>query len=132
MLDWENPAPTVAASADVHAGAAAVADPRWVLNDRPEPPPVIVALDGTWHRPLTTLELAALQGLPVRRPDGNWLELPGSDAKRREMIGNVVPPPTAQAIADEILMTLLMEVSGSTFRLSMQAPWVRRDDEARQ
>src|SRR5207249_4660510 len=58
---------------------------------------IIRALDGTWHRPFTTLELAALQGL--LEPDEH-LELEGrSDSAWRERIGNAVPSPTAAAIA---------------------------------
>jgi len=125
VLDWEQTAGTVAASADVHAGCAAVADPRWAMTDRPEPPPVIIAEDGTWHRPLTTLELLVLQGFDPRRSDGSYLVLPGrSDARWREHIGNAVPPPTARAIAEQILITLLMDDAGTTFRLSTAAPWV--------
>ena len=95
------------------------------MTDRPEPPPVIIAEDGTWHRPLTTLELLVLQGFDPRRSDGSYLVLPGrSDARWREHIGNAVPPPTARAIAEQILITLLMDDAGTTFRLSTAAPWV--------
>ena len=67
---------------------------------------VIRALDGTWHRPLTTLELAALQGLPTKI-DGEWLQLAGgSKARWRKRIGNAVPPATAEAIALTIWRTL--------------------------
>lgn len=114
---WGEPASTVIGSADVHAGAAAVADSRLpelpASGDRPDPPPVIISEDGTWHRPLTTMELAALQGLPVRMPDGTPLRLAGrSDARWRKAIGNAVPPPAAQAIAEQMLLTLLQAESG--------------------
>lgn len=126
VVRWDEPAPTVTGSGDVHAqGAAAVADPR--IPDDSEPGVwVIVAEDGTWHRPLTTLELAALQGFPVRLPDGRPLVLAGNSHRRwRERIGNAVPPPAAQAIAESMLTTLLQARAGE-WALSMWATalWV--------
>lgn len=67
---------------------------------------MIRALDGTWHRPFTTLELAALQGMVDLE---ETLELHGtSDSAWRERIGNAVPPPAAQAIAGVMGRTLLL------------------------
>ncbi|MFX8262592.1 hypothetical protein ABTL46_22305, partial [Acinetobacter baumannii] len=58
---------------------------------------VIRAMDGTWHRPFTTLELAALQSLVDF--DQPALELAGtSDSLWREHIGNMVPPDAAEAM----------------------------------
>ncbi len=83
----------------------------------------IIAEDDTWHRPFTTLELAALQGLV--EPEEH-LELAGlSDSKWRERIGNAVPPPTAQAIASVMGETLVLSRAGETFVLSNQPVWVR-------
>jgi hypothetical protein len=83
----------------------------------------IRALDGTWHRPFTTLELAYLQGL--FDPE-DQAELDGmSDQAWRERIGNAVPPPAAQAIASEMGRTLLLAWSGESFRLSASPIWVR-------
>lgn len=83
----------------------------------------IRALDDTWHRPFTTFELAALQGLVD--PEAQ-LELDGlSDSAWRERIGNAVPPPAAQAIASEMGRTLLLAWSGETFALSSTPIWVR-------
>ena len=88
----------------------------------------IVAEDGTWHRPFTTLELASLQSL-VDPED--WLELDGlSDSAWRERIGNAVPPDAAQAIAEEIGRTLLLAWTGETFQLSATPIWVRNIDIA--
>lgn len=129
---WDEPSATVFGSADVHAGAAAVADPR-VPGDRdcPDPPPIIIAEDGTWHRPLTTLELAALQGLDVQLPDGSPLVLDGkSDGRWRKAIGNMVPPPAAQAIAEQLLLSLLQAEVGDTFTLSSSARWVEQPEWA--
>jgi hypothetical protein len=59
-----------------------------------------------WHRPLTTMELAALQGLTTHA-DGSPLTLAGgSHTTYREHIGNMVPPPAAQAIAKAALRCL--------------------------
>lgn len=111
---WEEPATTVIGSADVHAGSSAVADPRLPSpDDRLDPAPVIIAADGTWHRPLTTLELAALQDLPMRLADGSPLTLDGrSDKAWRERVGNAVPVGAARAIAEQLLETLLQAESG--------------------
>lgn len=81
--------------------------------------------DGTWHRPLTTLELAALQGLPTTI-DGAPLQLAGkSAAAHRERIGNAVPVGAARAIAEQMLRTLIAGALGM-FRLSNELVWVRR------
>lgn len=129
VQDWDDPAATVTAALDVHSGPGAVADPRIPgETDRPDPPPVIIALDGTRHRPLTTLELAALQGFPVTMSDGRPLQLAGkSDARWRERIGNAVPPAAAQAAAESILEALLRSSVG--FWMCDDAGalvWVRR------
>lgn len=124
---WDRPANTVT-SADIHAGCAAVADPRIPEDhERPDPPPVIIAPDGTWHRPMTTLELATLQGFPLTMSDGRPLELAGnSDARWRERIGNAVPPPAARAIGGTILRALLPMVKGEEFVLGTTDIWVKR------
>ena len=84
---------------------------------------VIRSLDGTWHRPFTTLELAALQSLVD--PEEH-LELQGlSDQAWRERIGNAVPPAAAQAVAEEIGRTLLLAWTGQTFALGSTPIWVR-------
>jgi site-specific DNA-cytosine methylase len=131
VLPWDQPAGTVIGSADVHAGAAAVADPRIPADtDCPDPPPVIVAEDGTWHRPLTPLELAALQGLPMRMPDGRPLTLAG---RRKgawlERIGNAVPVGAAQAIAETIGRSLLAVDAGMSFILGGEGVWVEERAE---
>lgn len=126
VVPWDDPISTVIGSADVHAGKAAAADPR-IPDDRerPDPPPVIVSEDGTWHRPLTTLELAALQGLPMTMEDGSPLQLAGKADKRwRERIGNAVPVPTAQAIGEAILASLLQHQPGDV--QEDREIWVRR------
>ncbi len=122
---WDSPSSTVFGAMDIHAGPAAVADPRLPQEgERPDPPPVIIALDGTWHRPLTTLELAALQGFPLTMSDARPLTLSGqSDTRWRERIGNAVPPPTARAIAEQILTALLVNEFGD-YILNAEPIWV--------
>jgi site-specific DNA-cytosine methylase len=130
VQDWNQPGKTVIGAGDIHSGATAIADPRIPKDTEVlDPPPVIIALDGTWHRPLTTLELAALQGFPLLMPDGRPLKLAGnSDARWRERIGNAVPPPAAEAIAEEILLTLMMNGSDE-WQLSAKGIWVVNDIE---
>jgi hypothetical protein len=105
-------------------GRWSVADPRIDLPAADERLIArIVSEDNTWHRPFTTLELAALQGLVT--PEEH-LELDGlSDSAWRERIGNAVPPPAAQAIAGVMGTTLLLAWSGETFALSSTPIWVR-------
>ena len=82
---------------------------------------VIRALDGTWHRPFTTLELAALRSL--LNPE-EYLQLGGfSDSAYRERIGNAVPPDAAAAVAGAMGTTLLRAWSGQTFMLSGPPTW---------
>ena len=83
--------------------------------------------DGYWHRPLTTLELAALQGLPATL-DGVPLTLSASsEARRREHIGNAVPVGAAAAIGSSLLQALLAASLG-TWTLGSTGIWVRERD----
>jgi site-specific DNA-cytosine methylase len=159
---WGDPAWCVTGCTDVQAGAPSVADPRsmqidngpaavadprvdvdaeggglavtWyarTLRDRPGFALFLPTADGTWHRPLTTLELAVLQGLPAV-VDGKPLALRGSAAKVREHIGNAVPVGAAQAVATEMLKTLV-GAELETFALSSGgAVWVREREAAGQ
>lgn len=80
---------------------------------------------GTWHRPLTTLELAVLQSLKPFMPDGRPLQLAGnSDARWRERIGNMVPKNTAKAIAEEILLSFLASEIKDDWQLNSAGIWV--------
>jgi site-specific DNA-cytosine methylase len=121
---WDEPAKTIIGSGDIHAGAAAVADPR-IPDDAERGVWVIIAEDGTWHRPLTTYELAMLQGFPTHLTDGTPFELVGNnDAKWRERIGNAVPPAAAQAIAETMLRSLLAAQDG-TWLMAAEEIWVK-------
>ncbi len=133
VVPWAANCGAVSGFASHDNGRWSVADPRFTESDEnySEIIPaqtdrlvaMIRALDGTWHRPFTTLELAALQGLvdPVEK-----LELDGlSDSAWRERIGNAVPPPAAQAIASMMGETMLLAMTGETFVLSSTPVWVR-------
>lgn len=129
VQNWDKPSSTVIGAGDIHAGAAAVADPRIPEdNERTDPPPIIITLDGTWHRPLTTLELAVLQSLSTIMPDGRPLQLAGnSDARWRERIGNMVPPDAAEAIGEEILISFMASMFHDDFKLTTAGIWVNQD-----
>ncbi|AXK61497.1 DNA cytosine methyltransferase [Burkholderia sp. IDO3] len=122
VVDWNQPSGAVSAAAGHDNGRWSVADPRLpAANEKTVA--VIRALDDTWHRPFTTLELAVLQSLV--EPE-EQLELDGlSDQAWRERIGNAVPPDAAQAIAEVMGTTLLLAESGETFQLSSTPVWVR-------
>ena len=125
VVAYDDASGAVTASGQHDNGRWAVADPR--IDDLPGGGDrlvcVIRALDDTWHRPFTTLELAALQGLVD--PD-ETLELDGLSASAwRERIGNAVPPPAAAAIAGVMGRTLLAAWSGETSAISSEPVWVR-------
>ncbi len=123
VVPWTGPAGAVSASAMHDNGRWSVADPRLPAADE-RLTCVIQALDGTWHRPFTTLELAALQSLVDPEEQ---LELDGlSDQAWRERIGNAVPPAAAEAIAHVMGTTLLLAAQGETFMLSSLPIWVRQ------
>lgn len=122
VVRWDEPCGAVSAAACHDNG-------RWSVADHRMPAAadnlvaVIRAEDGTWHRPFTTLELAALQSLID--PEEH-LELAGlSDQAWRERIGNAVPPRAAKAMADMFGQCLLLAWSGETFALSSAPVWVR-------
>lgn len=148
VVPWGQPCGTVSASADAAAGGYSVADARGPLQTRaridareglPEVDQLGVWLvisphGGAWHRPFTTLELAALQSL-VTEDDLEALAVgetsgPASlatcdytDTRRRQWIGNAVPRATAQAIGGVVLRALLAAEAGESFTLSSSAPW---------
>jgi len=132
VVPWDAPAGTVTAGAKHDRGKFAVADTRPAAGEGglvlPGPKDsglfVIQSMDGTWHRPFSTLELAALQGLVD--PDEH-LELEGlAHSAWRERIGNAVPAPAAQAIASVIGQTLLLAWTKQRVLLSTTPVWVRQ------
>ncbi|KSJ17032.1 DNA cytosine methyltransferase [Pseudomonas aeruginosa] len=122
VVGFDQSAGAVSASARHDNGRWSVADPRMpAANDRLTC--IIRSLDGTWHRPFTTLELAALQSLVD--PEEQLILDGLSDSDWRERIGNAVPPAAAEAIAGVMGTTLLLAEAGETFMLSNTPIWVR-------
>lgn len=122
VIGFDQHAGAIAASSRYDSGRFSVADPRIpAADDRLTC--IIRSLDGTWHRPFTTLEKAALQSLVD--PE-EYLVLDGmSDKDWSERIGNAVPPHAAEAIADVMGTTLLLAEQGETFMLNNTPIWVR-------
>lgn len=145
VIAWEQTADPVTGSGKWDNGRNSVADPRDVeLSSealqlpKPEDRLVcrIIATDGTWHRPFTTLDLASLQSLfdPEEiffQEGGIWLSRMafdlehGSDVTKREWIGNAVPGAAARGMAETIGETILLAEQGETFRLDSRAIWVK-------
>lgn len=106
---WDGSTHAVIASPSPHNTSLQVADPRvtdfevdegdWA--SRQGGVRHFEGVSGAWHRPMTLLELARLQGLPAK-VDGDWLTLAGSSrAGWAERIGNAIPVGAAEAIALE-------------------------------
>lgn len=85
---------------------------------------VLISEDGTWHRPLTTLELAVLQGLEWQH-DGKPLDFGGGATKQREAIGNLIPRPVARAFGNQLLAAGLASKSGVFLYGGGGGLWVR-------
>lgn len=122
ITPWSAYSNTISASAKHDNGFNSVADPRLPAPNE-KCTPIIIAEDNTWHRPFTTLELAALQGLFTADDIGSLFG--NSDSAHRERIGNAVPPPAAEAIASVMGEALLLSLAGETFQLSSTPVWVR-------
>lgn len=149
VLAWDSYAPTVTGSMQHDNGAATVADPRmphprhiidirlaltllaegWEVPKGALAPVVISPLSGCWHRPLTTLELAVLQGLPPV-VDGAPLEFVStSDARVRSMVGDGIPAGGALVWMEEQLKAALKSKLGYGWSL-LPDFWFRPDAEA--
>lgn len=122
VVAWEQFSGAVSAAAGHDNGRWSVADPR-IPRARDKMTAIIRALDGTWHRPFTTLELAVLQSLV--EPEEQLLLDGLSDQAWRERIGNAVPPDAAEAVGEVMGTTLLLAETGETFMLSATPIWVR-------
>jgi site-specific DNA-cytosine methylase len=122
VVPWANTSSAITGSLGHDSGWGNVADPRLPAQDA-RLVALIRAADGTWHRPFTTLETAALQSLIDLDEyfdfDGN------SDSAKRERIGNAVPSEAAQEIGGVLGTTLLLAWSGETFVLGATPIWVR-------
>lgn len=149
VVGWEQTGYAVSGSACHDNGFNSVADPRDALFStepiilpRPDDRLVcrIIAPDGTWHRPFTTLDLAALQSLfdpeeifsieatefgDVWRCATPFDLIDGSDVTKREWIGNAVPGASATGMAETIGETLLLADLGESFFLSTREIWAK-------
>ena len=125
VVPLTSPSCTVVGGAKHDAGPWSVAGVLPAPGDRPDRAPLIVAVDGTWHRPFTTLELAALQGFPWQALAYGGGLSGNADARHRERVGNAVPPPAAAAVASVMGKAILQARAGVTFQLSAEPVWVR-------
>lgn len=134
VVAWQGCSGAVSASACHDNGNWSVADPRPMPAPTDKLVAYIVALDGTWHRPFTTLDLASLQSIidPEEwfAPGGPGWEQPfvldgPSDQRWREGIGNAVPRKAAKAIGTVMGQAILQSRMGITFQLSAQPVWVK-------
>ncbi len=122
VLRMDQSCGAVSASAQHDSGPWSVADHRLPApSDRLIA--LIVAEDNTWHRPFTTLELAALQSLVD--PEEMFTLEGTSDSQYREWIGNAVPPAAAEAIGGVIGRAVLAALTGEVFSLSLEPVWVQ-------
>jgi len=122
VIPWGEASGTVVAHACHDNGRFSVADPRFVEAC---PFPVIIAEDGTIHRPFTALECAILQSFPARLGEGPFV-LGGSSNDVRVKIGDAVPPLAAQRIAEQMLYTLVHADAGAFALSSGGGVWVRQ------
>lgn len=133
VASWDRHVGAVSASACHDNGSWSVADPRQLPAANDKLVCRIIAEDGTWHRPFTTLELAALQS--IYDPDdyaeaeerGEVFQMDGSsDSAHRERIGNAVPRKAAKAMGEVIGQAILLARTGESFQLSASPIWVRQ------
>ncbi len=125
VQEWDLPSKTIIGSSDIHAAAVAVADPR-IPDDNKKGVWVIKSLDGTWHRPLTTYELAMIQSFPTHLPDGRPFQMVEcSDEKVREYIGNAYPPQAALQTGNVILLAAAEAEAEVGFSLGYDPVWVQ-------
>lgn len=91
-------------------------------------PLVIISEDGTWHRPLTTMELLVLQSFPAKI-GGQYVRMPGGTTAQRQAIGNAIPPKAMKAIAEQMLLALVASDLGCFYLDKGGAGvWVRRPE----
>lgn len=146
VVDWEGQSGAVPGFAKYDRGRWSVAEPRDVSIEGeriglPEPNERlvcrIIAMDETWHRPFTTLDLAALQSLfdpeeVFGCENGVWFARneffdldASSDVMKREWIGNAVPGAAARGMAETIGEAIILARIGETFTLSSKEIWVK-------
>lgn len=124
VVPWSDHSKAITGSGGHDNGANNVADPRLpAAGDKLGC--IIIASDNTWHRPFTTLEVAALQSMfdPEAYAD---FELHGrGEQELRTWIGNAVPRAAAKAVAEQFGEALLLARTGQTKILSATPVWVQ-------
>lgn len=131
VMPWDVASGCIVGHACHDNGRFSVADPRVLECFAQSPFPVILSPDGTWHRPLTTLECALLQSLRARTAadgtDGDDipLMLEGTKDEQRVKVGDMVPSDAAERIAEQMLLTLVYADAGSFALSSAGGVWVR-------
>lgn len=125
VLSLDDVSRAVAAHGRHDNGPWSIADevPAELPSPRTKCAPLIVSAWDAWHRPITTLEAAMLQGFDVDEIQHALEGATQTDA--RGWIGNAVPPPSAKAVAEEFLLTLALADAGQSFRLDSRPIWVR-------
>ena len=123
VMSWREAASTITGNARPSSGRFTIADPR-----KPPPfTPFIVSADGTWHRPITTLECGALQSFLEYIPVEKFVLCGKAQGAWRERIGNAVPPAAAEAITERALYTLLAADLGGFALDGNLKVWVERE-----
>lgn len=110
---------TITGSFDVHNSAAAIATPP-----RPMVKVPLIAPDGFWKRAMTARELMDLMTFPRLDAHGQPLVFAGTAADVLMQTGNAIPPDSAQAIFEQMLMTFLCRDLGVSI-VSGGGVWVR-------
>jgi site-specific DNA-cytosine methylase len=125
VVSWERPSVAVTGGSTPSAGGVAIADPR--LPEATERGAwCIRAVDGTWHRPKTVLERAALQGLLGDHPERFADALEGvGKYYAAEMVGNAIPPPAMAESLRAAGVAILLSRHGHSWALGSTPVWVR-------
>lgn len=103
---------------------------RGRVTERREPVTVVlISKDGTWHRELTTLELAALQDFPWMHK-GAPLDFGGGTTEQRGIVGNAIPCKVMEAVFRQILISSMASAQSFFLSPSDWSVWVQglRDD----
>jgi hypothetical protein len=126
VLGWHGPARTVTGSIQLGSGAPACADPR-PFDMESRALLIIRALDGTWHRPMTVLERAALQGLVEPETVLEFLEaVNGASATAvSEWVGNAIPPPAMAESLRAAGVAILLSRAGETWAFGSTPAWCK-------
>lgn len=124
VVPWSEHSNAITGSGGHDNGSNNVADPRL-----PEPAEklgcIIVAEDNTWHRPFTTLEVAALQSIFDPEAYQHFQLYGRGDGELRTWIGNAIPRAAAKAMAEQFGQALLLAITGQTLILTASSVWVQ-------